>query len=79
VCLLLPGRLGEADILYASGLAWVCTFSGYLIAIALGCLGALVAMVLSALRTGGWHDHPQPFLPALLWGWTTVTLGQLFA
>jgi prepilin signal peptidase PulO-like enzyme (type II secretory pathway) len=77
VSLMLPGRLGEADILYASGLAWVSSFSGFLVATALGCLGTLAAMVIGALRKGGWQDEPQPFLPPLLWGWITVTLVNL--
>jgi Flp pilus assembly protein protease CpaA len=75
---LLPDRLGEADVLFAAGMACVLPFFSWLTAMMAGCLGGLVAF--------GWifwfsrasiQNVPVPFLPCLYWGGLTVLLGDL--
>jgi hypothetical protein len=76
--LVLPGRLGEADIVFMSGMALFFPFWSLMIALALGCIGALA--VFAWLSRGGRADtleRPLPFLPSLYWGGLTVVLGGI--
>ena len=73
-----PGRLGEADVIFMSGLAFLLNFWSLLVALALSCLAALGAYTWS-LRLGG-HDERVvaiPFLPSLFWGGLTVIMGKI--
>lgn len=74
---LFPGRLGEADVLFISGMATVFSFWSLIFSVALSCIGALA--VYCWLSRGGRtiNDVPIPFLPCLYWGGLTVALGRL--
>lgn len=78
VTALLPGRLGEADIAFMSGMAAVFSFWSLILSLALGCMAAFAAFLwrfrgnLTSIV-----DEPLPFLPSLYWGGLTVALGGL--
>ena len=74
---LLPGRLGEADVLFISGMACLFSFWSLIFSVALGCVGALALYLW--LSRGGREvvNTPIPFLPCLYWGGLTVALGGL--
>jgi hypothetical protein len=73
---LLPGRLGEADVIFMAGMASLFSFWPLVLALALGCVGALSAFVwmLRGKRTEV-LGYPLPFLPSLYWGGLTISLG----
>jgi hypothetical protein len=74
--LILPGRLGEADVVFISGMALIFPYWSFMIALALGCVAGLAAFLW--LSRGG-NDKvfltPIPLLPSLYWGGLTVILG----
>ena len=73
----LPGRLGEADVLFISGMASVFPFWPLIFSVAIGCVGAL-ALFLWLSRGGRVvMNTPIPFLPCLYWGGLTIALGGL--
>jgi len=73
---LLPGRLGEADVVFVSGMAALFAFWPLIFSLALGCLAALAAYLWMFLkRPSEAMMEPIPFLPSLYWGGLTVALG----
>jgi len=72
-----PGRLGEADVVFMSGMALLLPFWSMLISLALGCVGALAAF--AWLGKGGADIATQrmPFLPSLYWGCLTTMIGGI--
>ena len=78
--LVLPGRLGEADVLFMSGMALIFSFWPLMIALALGCVAGLAAFMWHA--RGGRTEclsYPLPLLPSLYWGGLTVVLGRIWS
>ena len=75
---LLPGRLGEADVIFMSGMAAIFPFWPLMIALALGCIAGLAAFLWLS-REGGDEvfSRPLPLLPGLYWGGLTVILGGI--
>jgi len=76
--MIFPGRLGEADVVFMSGMALFLPFWSLLIAMALGCIAALAAFVW--LSRGAGADsfaRPLPFLPSLYWGGLTIIIGGI--
>lgn len=76
--MIFPGRIGEADVVFMSGMAVFLPFWSLLIGIALGCIAALSAFVWLYRRGGeGSLREPIPFLPSLYWGGLTVMIGGI--
>lgn len=76
--LLLPNRLGEADIAFVSGMAALFSFWPLMMALALGCVAGLAAFLwLSRGDPAIVLSSPLPLLPCLYWGGATVILGGL--
>ncbi|NNM66887.1 MAG: hypothetical protein HKM06_02620 [Spirochaetales bacterium] len=75
--LFFPGRLGEADVLFMSGLAFLLNFWSLVVALALACLAALGAYTWS-MRLGFRNERVEaiPFLPSLFWGGLAVIMGK---
>jgi hypothetical protein len=76
--LLLPDRFGAADVVFISGMAAIFPYYSFVIAVALGCVGGVVAFIF--LYVKGKDDaftSPLPFLPSLYWGGLTVIIGGL--
>lgn len=74
----LPGRLGEADVVFMSGMASLFPFWPLMIALSLGCVAGLAAFLW--LSRGGGEEAlsgPLPLLPGLYWGGLTVILGGI--
>lgn len=67
----LPGRVGEADLLYGAALALVNPFWSFLAIMALACLAGLGLLVGSFRLRGVWHQ-PVPFIALMFWGWIVV-------
>lgn len=64
--MLLPDRLGEADVVYIAGLAWLMPFWNLVLTVALACVMAMVALGVRARRgQGDPGELPVPFLPSL--------------
>ena len=75
---LLPGRLGEADVLFISGMASIFPYWSFMIALALSCVAGLAAFLwLSRRGRDEMLSLPIPLLPSLYWGGLTVILGGL--
>jgi len=75
---MLPERLGEADVVFMSGMAATFAFWPLMLAIGLGCIGGLAVFLW--LSRGGRNEalvQPLPFLPSLYWGGLTVIVGEL--
>ncbi|HTP59249.1 MAG TPA: hypothetical protein VMM82_10050 [Spirochaetia bacterium] len=76
--LVFPGRLGDADVIFMSGMALLLPFWSLMMAFILGCVGALAAFLWLS-RKG--RDIPLtlalPFLPSLYWGGLTVMVGGM--
>ena len=75
---ILPGRLGEADVVFISGMAALFSFWPLIFSLGLGCLAALMAY--SWMFRKNPRDvmvNPLPFLPSLYWGGLTIALGRL--
>ncbi len=73
-----PDRLGEADVIFMSGMALFFPFWSLMIAFGLACIGALSAF--AWLSRGGRVDvlrYPLPLLPSLYWAGLTVILGRI--
>lgn len=77
--LILPGRLGEADVLFMCGMALIFSFWPLLMALALGCVAGLAAFMWYS-RGGRTENlsYPLPLLPSLYWGGLTVILGRIW-
>jgi len=76
---LLPERLGEADVLFAAGMACLLPFWTWLTAMIAACGGGLVAFGWLAWKSGASiRDIPIPFLPCLYWGGFSVLLKDVF-
>jgi hypothetical protein len=74
----LPDRLGEADVVFMSGMALLLPFWSLLFALILGCVGALAAFAWFSRREGGdFLTRPLPFLPSLYWGGLAIVLGGI--
>ena len=76
VLFVLPDRLGEADVIFMSGMASIFPFWQLMLALALGCVAGLAAFAWGS--RGGRSDYlfcSVPFLPSLYWGGLTVILG----
>lgn len=74
----LPDRLGEADIVFMSGMASLFAFWPLMIAVSLGCVAALAAFLwLSRGGRGEVLGQPLPLLPSLYWGGLAVILGGI--
>jgi hypothetical protein len=70
-----PDRLGEADILFLSGMSAIFSYWSFVIAVALGCIGALSSFLwLSLKERKNIFPIPIPFLPSLYWGGVAVIL-----
>ena len=77
--LIFPGRLGEADVVFMSGMALLLPFWSLLMALVLGCVGALSAFVwVSRKERDVSLTFPLPFLPSLYWGGLTVMVGGIW-
>jgi len=73
-----PGRLGEADVVFMSGMALLLPFWSLLIAFALGCIGTLSAFVWLSRKEGvEFLARPLPFLPSLYWAGLSTMLGEI--
>jgi hypothetical protein len=74
----LPGRLGEADVVFMSGMAALFQFWPLMMALALGCVAGLSAFVW-LFRDGieGIGSRRLPLLPSLYWGGLAVILGGI--
>lgn len=73
-----PGRLGEADVVFMSGMALLLPFWPLLIAFALGCVGALSAFLWLSRQAGSESlTRPLPFLPSLYWAGLSTMLGGI--
>jgi hypothetical protein len=76
--LVLPDRLGEADVLFAAGMACLLPFWTWFIAVVTACGGGLVAFGwLAWVSKGSIRDIPLAFLPCLYWGGITALLGEV--
>ncbi len=77
--LLIAGdRLGEADIVFAAGMACLFSFWSWLTAVMAGCGAGLLAFGwLAWTSRASIENVPVPFLPCLYWGGLTVLLGDL--
>lgn len=76
--MILPGRLGEADVVFMSGMALLLPFWSLLLAIVLGCVAGLAAFVwFSRGDRGEFLSQPLPLLPSLYWGGLTIILGGI--
>lgn len=64
----LPGRLGEADVLYAAAFPFVLDFFPLLFALGLACAGGMALFAYRAAARQSWTDVPVPFTPLLFWG-----------
>jgi hypothetical protein len=76
--LILPGRLGIADVIFMSGMGLLFSFWSLIIAFVLGCLATFLTFIW--LSRGYRRDtvlEPLPFLPGLYWGGLTVIIGGL--
>lgn len=63
---LLPDRLGEADVVYIAGLAWLMPFWNLVLTVALACVMAMVVLGVRAWRgQGDLGVLLAPFLPSL--------------
>jgi hypothetical protein len=71
----IPDKLGEADIVFMSGMAAIFPYWSFLVAIALGCISASILFLWRCLSSGGGiFSSPIPFLPSLYWGGIVVIL-----
>lgn len=74
----LPDKLGEADVIFMSGMAALFSFWPLMIALSLGCIASLAAFFLLSRKAGEEvFSQPLPLLPSLYWGGLTVVLGGL--
>ena len=76
--LIFPDRLGEADVVFMSGMALFFPFWSLMMAYALGCLGAMAAFAWLSYR--GRIDllrYRMPLIPCLYWGGLAVLLGGI--
>ena len=75
---LFPGRLGEADAVFMSGMALLMPFWSLMLAIGLACVSGLCAYVWLSWRHGTVIlSEPIPFLPSLYWGGLAVMVGGI--
>jgi Flp pilus assembly protein protease CpaA len=75
---ILPDRLGEADVVFMSGMALLLPFWSLLFALILSCVGSLAAFAwLSRGGRGEFLTRPLPFLPSLYWGGLAILLGGM--
>jgi hypothetical protein len=75
---LLPGRFGEADVLFVAAMACLMPFFSWMTALMAGCGAGLIAFGwLAWITRTSIRNVPVPFLPCLYWGGLTVLLGDL--
>ena len=75
---LFPGRLGEADVVFISGMALLMPFWPLMCAVGLACVSGLCAYVWLSWRYGTvMMSEPIPFLPSLYWGGLAVMVGGI--
>jgi hypothetical protein len=76
VLVLVPSSLGEADVIYIAGLAWLVSFWGLLLAVGMACVlvGANV-LVTTACRRSEPNSEPVAFLPFLFLGGLAALVG----
>jgi hypothetical protein len=74
----IPGKLGEADLVFMGGMAAIFPFPQLMLALGLACVAGLAAFAW-LLRLGAKDTlaRPLPFLPSLYWGGLTVILGGI--
>lgn len=69
---LLPDSLGEGDILYMAGLAWLLPFWPFLVAMATACILGLLSWVWRSRTSQAAASAPMAFLPLLALGGLSV-------
>jgi len=76
--MIFPGRLGEADVVFMSGMALFLPFWSLLIAMALGLHRGAGGLRLGCpVGRRRFLRPPLPFLPSLYWGGLTIIIGGI--